>query len=134
MKKIIICLVLLPLMMAAGVYKWTDENGNVHFGDRPADMNKAETVKIRKQQTGSMVSDSTKARITAEYRYSAATPKKRKPVSTAPGEACKFAKNLLTQKKLKLSQLRKRGYKQYERAEAEDAIETWKLQVKTNCS
>jgi len=68
MKKIIICLVLLPLMMAAGVYKWTDENGNVHFGDRPADMNKAETVKIRKQ-TGSMVSN-TQA---AKYKRSVAS-------------------------------------------------------------
>ena len=31
----IILLLLLPGIAAAGVYKWTDENGKVHFGDRP---------------------------------------------------------------------------------------------------
>jgi len=30
----------------AGIYKWTDENGNVHFGDKPADASSATQLKI----------------------------------------------------------------------------------------
>ena len=40
---------LLPALAVAGeVYKWVDEEGNVHFGDRPQPNVKAETVKIDK--------------------------------------------------------------------------------------
>jgi hypothetical protein len=30
----------------AGIYKWTDENGNVHFGDKPVDASSATELKI----------------------------------------------------------------------------------------
>ena len=30
----------------AGIYKWTDENGNVHFGDKPLDSSSATELKI----------------------------------------------------------------------------------------
>ena len=35
----------LPVISVAGVYKWTDENGKVHFGDRPPDQG-AKEVRI----------------------------------------------------------------------------------------
>ena len=31
---------------AAGIYRWTDENGNVHFGDKPVDAGSATELKI----------------------------------------------------------------------------------------
>lgn len=31
---------------AAGIYKWTDENGNVHFGDKPVDAGSATELNI----------------------------------------------------------------------------------------
>ena len=31
----------------AGVYKWTDKDGNVHFGDRPQNMDAATEINIR---------------------------------------------------------------------------------------
>lgn len=31
---------------AAGIYRWTDENGNVHFGDKPVDDVSATELKI----------------------------------------------------------------------------------------
>lgn len=41
--------VLLPTLAVAGeVYKWVDEEGNVHFGDKPQKNVKSETVKIDK--------------------------------------------------------------------------------------
>jgi len=33
--------------VCAGVYKWTDANGNVHFGDRPADNVSATELTIK---------------------------------------------------------------------------------------
>ena len=36
MKQYILILSLAITPVSAGVYKWTDEDGNVHFGDRPA--------------------------------------------------------------------------------------------------
>ena len=45
--------VLLPgLASAAGVYKWVDEHGNVHFGDRPQGEG-AESVQIRESSPDS---------------------------------------------------------------------------------
>lgn len=31
----------------AGIYKWTDKDGNVHFGDRPADIDTATELHIK---------------------------------------------------------------------------------------
>lgn len=39
-------LVLLPALTAAEVYRWVDENGNVHFGDRAPPARQAEQVPI----------------------------------------------------------------------------------------
>jgi hypothetical protein len=52
MKKIIFFLLILPLLMAGGVYKWTDENGNVHFGDRPSNSKNAESIEVKTQKAG----------------------------------------------------------------------------------
>ena len=49
----IIAVLLYALITApshAQVYKWTDESGQVHYGDRP-DNTQAEQVKIRKNET-----------------------------------------------------------------------------------
>lgn len=134
MKILCLILALLPLLASAEVYKWTDENGNVHFGDRPKNLNKAEVVEIREQKTGSMVSDSQKA----AYKYDARV----QSVSTTPsykapdpqsGRSCQLAKSFLAEAELKLTQLKRRGYKQYERASAEDDVETWKQRTQTYC-
>lgn len=42
-------LLLCPVTAQAEIYRWTDEHGNVHFGDKPADENaagKAEAVVV----------------------------------------------------------------------------------------
>ena len=43
---IILTLLLIPVANA-GVYKWTDKDGNVHFGDRPQNMDAATEINIR---------------------------------------------------------------------------------------
>ena len=42
-----IFLMLCTLPASAGVYKWTDSDGNIHFGDRPVDGQSATEVKIK---------------------------------------------------------------------------------------
>lgn len=38
---------------SAGVYRWTDADGNVHFGDEPPAQRKAETVELKYNEMGS---------------------------------------------------------------------------------
>ena len=42
-----IFLMLCTLPASAGVYKWTDSDGNIHFGDRPTSEQSATEVKIK---------------------------------------------------------------------------------------
>lgn len=46
MKTYLLTLLLFPLSTTAGVYKWTDANGQTHFGDRPPAEKSAEEVDI----------------------------------------------------------------------------------------
>lgn len=44
---------ILPLICSAEIYKWTDENGRVHFGDKPKD--RAEQLSIKTAASTSQV-------------------------------------------------------------------------------
>ncbi|WXL26903.1 DUF4124 domain-containing protein [Ectopseudomonas mendocina] len=46
--RILWCLLILPGLAAAEIYRWTDANGQVHFGQRPAGQG-AEQVQVRPQ-------------------------------------------------------------------------------------
>jgi len=135
MKRIILCFLILPLLMAGGIYKWTDENGKVHFGDRPADINKAETVKIREQKTGSMVSGSTQKQWTRNTQYSNQTKRVNSLPATSAGSNsnCSHYKDLVKSYQDRWAKLRKRGYKQSDRNYYMDLIESYKAEVRKNC-
>jgi len=47
MKKFIILILVFVSPVSAGIYKWTDSDGNVHFGDRPADNASATELTIK---------------------------------------------------------------------------------------
>lgn len=52
-KPFFILFALITAPVQAGIYTWTDENGNVHFGDAPADEKSAVELNIRtNNQTG----------------------------------------------------------------------------------
>lgn len=49
-KNIILAALILPVIMFpafAEIYKWTDSEGNVHFGDRPTDVKSATQLNIK---------------------------------------------------------------------------------------
>lgn len=87
MKKLIISLIyglaFLVTVVHAGVYKWSDKDGNVHYGDQPATQKKATEVNIvTKPATGFSVSSEKKKerdRVLEEFKEDReARDKKRK--------------------------------------------------------
>ena len=46
MQRVFILLLFIVLPVNAGVYKWTDEQGNVHYGDKPIDQDDSTELKI----------------------------------------------------------------------------------------
>ena len=46
MKYIFLLLFIIPISAFSEIYKWTDESGNVHFGDSPKDKDKAEKIVV----------------------------------------------------------------------------------------
>ncbi|WP_018950933.1 DUF4124 domain-containing protein [Thioalkalivibrio sp. AKL12] len=43
---------LAPALLSADVYRWTDDQGNVHFGDRPPEGSRSESVDVREPMRG----------------------------------------------------------------------------------
>jgi len=46
MKRLLLIFIIFTNYCFADIYKWTDEKGNVHFGDSPKEENKAEKVVV----------------------------------------------------------------------------------------
>ena len=68
------------LAVAAEIYKWTDEDGNVHYEDRPVGETQMEHVDIRSKNTDNTV---VQARLDANRKARAAS---RQVASEAPPE------------------------------------------------
>lgn len=68
--------------LADKIYRWTDENGQTHFGNQPpkSKVKQAEEVKI-KTQTGNSTSDSTAASSTNANKTDANSAKKPKELA-----------------------------------------------------
>lgn len=114
---ILIATISSPLVVTAGVYKWTDENGNVHYGSqRPADA-PAERMKIQADTTPYEDDDTTRAKKEAakksnkegedeaEKKPEAAAPKAPKP----PELSRKEKKRLCQQARKNVQTIESRG-------------------------
>lgn len=70
MRKFFILFFLMVSPVSAGVYKWTDQNGVVHFGDRPVNQDEATELIIdtesRSGITNSSGNNKERARMTKE--------------------------------------------------------------------
>ena len=47
MNKLFVLFLLISSPATAGIYKWVDSDGNIHFGDRPADQDAATELTIK---------------------------------------------------------------------------------------
>jgi hypothetical protein len=65
------CAVLALIFQGAGpgIYKWVDDEGNVHYGDSPPDNVEAELVNIESRPTGETGPSSSRLLEDAEKRY-----------------------------------------------------------------
>jgi len=62
MNKFIILLLIVVSPVSAGIYTWTDSEGNVHFGDKPVDNEATKEVKVTiNKKTGITNSSGNKA-------------------------------------------------------------------------
>jgi glutaredoxin len=80
---------------AGGVYKWVDEHGKVHFGDRPPLRNKAEEISIRIRSYANVVE------VVAETGSNDNTVRM---LSTTWCGVCKRAKAWLAQKGIRYAE------------------------------
>ena len=80
-----IFLAILASPVQAGVYKWIDENGRVHYGDKPTS-NNANEVKI-KDQNGAGQSDQPASRHEMQQRFLRAREEERNEKKRARAES-----------------------------------------------
>lgn len=87
----LLALMLIPTLVSAQIYRWTDENGNVHFGDSPPGNANAKSLDLPKGPSDKEVEkaqrelqDALDARASGDSVSVAPTPKK---VAPRRGEA-----------------------------------------------
>ena len=110
-----IALVFTPLVVTAGVYKWTDEDGTVHYGSqRPADA-PAERLKIRESTTPYTDEAKAKAKGTKKEGATDKAKAEKKPEEAAakapeePKLSRKEKKALCQQARAKVQTIESRG-------------------------
>jgi hypothetical protein len=92
MKRVLLCaaLILWSAVASAVVYKWTDAQGNVHYGDQPPNGVKAEIVEGLGYHVSSLNAAPAPAQSAAQP--AAATPAKDKPLDPAAADAAAAAR------------------------------------------
>ena len=143
MRLLIILFLILSFSVSAQVYKWTDADGNIHFGTQPPP-GEQEEVHIRESKTGPMVTDRQRhAMELQEAQDEIQSANRRRSFSTSiegsesqavgSSRSCNYAKSVLQSYENDLSRLLKQGYKQYERQKAENRVAEWQDQVNIYC-
>lgn len=118
-------LLLFSCMANAEIYKWTDENGQVHFGDKPKA--NAETVEIREQKTGRLVTE------TQQKTYTKKVAEKPAAVTSNESEDCKQAKQMVKTLREELKQLKFMGIEPLKEIQVEQQIHMWTAQAQVMC-
>lgn len=141
-------LLLLPLAAGAEVYRWVDQDGNVHFTDRPRNTD-AKVVDVQPQvihrdtSPPATVTPSPAVRRLDQLekreaereaaRLQAKIDRLRAQQEAGPSPLCEFARQTLRQYERELDRLQRRGYKQSEKLRAEDNINEWSHRVQDYC-
>jgi len=146
MKKLCSTLVLLILFLnanAGSIQKWTDENGNVHFGDRPPPgKSQSEELKIMKPSSSAQQSIDKLKRIRKDMEKSSRVRKNKKKLAKKNKEKQKKREEYCAKEKdrLKLFQaggrlvtMRNGERHFYTSSEIESNIKTAKGNLKKFC-
>lgn len=115
MRWLFIILITLSFPALAEVYKWTDANGNVHFGSQPPP-GQQEEVHIRESKTGSMVTDRQRRMMEQDDReermreVARKYEQARKDYSDRPDYICTGAEDRLKSWRERWDRKRRQGY------------------------
>lgn len=108
MRLILILLTALSFPAFGQVYKWTDADGNVHFGTQPPP-GQQEEVHIRESKTGPMITD--RQRALMEQRDAArASRSSSYSSSNEDGYVCTGAKDRVKNWKERWDNVKRQGY------------------------
>ncbi len=91
-------ILLLALPVTAEIYKWVDDEGNVHFGDKPQSKANAETVKIDKftpDQSYRTRMESIKQNVESQREESMDKKAEQQKVASENAQRCQQAKRRL---------------------------------------
>jgi hypothetical protein len=133
-------LILFAGVANAEIYKWTDENGQVHFGDKAPQKAKIEKIEMDPfPEAAKPLSTESKVwkqkATTSQYKSSY----QRKVAQSEPAEVkrdsfdCDYAKDQLRYYEYEWNNKRTRGYKQSERNYYMDKINYYKAEIKHEC-
>jgi Domain of unknown function (DUF4124) len=94
MKRVLVCaaLIVWSAVASAVVYKWTDAQGNVHYGDQPPDGVPSEIVEGLGTHVSSLTGSPPAAPARSAAPTAAAAPAKDKPFDAAAADAATAAR------------------------------------------
>lgn len=125
MRLLFAALLLFSIPAFAQVYKWTDENGNVHFGNQPPP-GEREEVHIRESKTGPMVTDGQRRMMENRERERRVRDVERRferiQRDDSPDYICTGAKNSVKNAKERWDNVKRQGYSQSDRNYYEQLI------------
>ena len=141
MRFLALLLTALSFSAAAQVYKWTDENGVTHFGTQPP-AGQHESVHIRESSPGAMGKGNPASsdlelraqRLELKRKREELQRKVDRREAAARAEAtrgleeswaCKYSKDRVEEYEVRLRELGRRGYQQWEK----DQLESWKREA-----
>ncbi len=142
---------LLAFTAQSKVYKWTDENGKVHYSDKPID-EKSQQIKMKrqpseaevlkaKQRASTLIRHQNKVQAIADEEADdkRIADKKKEKVRTDTMQACKEAKRLILiyssgRRIYTTDQDGKINYKSYSDQQKNDMIAELEMKIKENCT
>ncbi len=136
MRFLVLLLATLSFSAVAQVYKWTDENGNVHFGTQPPP-GQQEEVHIRESKTGSMVTEKQKQMINRIDREREARHQERMAEARAERNqtnyACESAQSDLDYYQETRDDIGSAGYSAGDMRYVKDKIADARRRIQQNC-
>lgn len=140
MRVVVALLLVCSTLANAEIYKWTDKDGNVHYGDSPKKGVVVEALDIDVQKTGTKMATTSQRKKWVKQAVKSSQQKKyQKKARQAPSKKkkvsydCDYARDRLRYYEFEWDKRRTRGYKQRERNYYKDKISFYKSEIRHEC-
>lgn len=140
MRPLIVALLFFSIPAFAQVYKWTDENGNVHFGNQPPP-GEREQMEIRESAPGGMGFNSGTPQGDRKHRdrsdeydpIKSGAKAKSDARKLANDRACDLARHELESAERLLTLTESTGAYQFTMDRRKEKVQHWKSRVELHC-